>query len=423
MTSIKIKMTVAIAAFLCAFLAVSCQSAGPQPDPTAPSQDVASAVTEPSAIPTELPAPTEATDVPALADPSAIPDTAQNAYLVLLTLEFSAALMEETASSLQEGSIDGTEALGQLLAIGVILNAASDVLFEPPIEPVLEDTWNDAGLVSADLKELTSNWFNKEIDSSVVLQELPVIRGNLNAVLEAAEVALGAKYGIDSARMTEFRTQEIIRLLEGYYKGSDSTDDATEDSAEVIVEVAEVNWYVDTLGTLAFIGTVRNLGESDLEFVKVIISLRDAGGTLVDTDFTYTETDVVLSGEASPFHTIFLSEPPEWSDFEVVVEAREASDGAYRELQILSSSGRPSEFGWYEIVGEVENTGSQDAEFVKVVAMLYDAEDNLVDVDFTYVAFDTVSAGQSSPFKLTILTSGEGEIERYELIAEGNEKR
>lgn len=115
MTSIKIKMTVAIAAFL----AVSCQSAGPQPDPTAPSQDVASAVTEPSAIPTELPAPTEATDVPALADPSAIPDTAQNAYLVLLTLEFSAALMEETASSLQEGSIDGTEALGQLLAIGV----------------------------------------------------------------------------------------------------------------------------------------------------------------------------------------------------------------------------------------------------------------------------------------------------------------
>ena len=39
-----------------------------------------------------------------------------------------------------------------------------------------------------------------------------------------------------------------------------------------------------------------------MEYVKIVVTLYDDAGTIVGTDFTYTELDVIPPGDKSPFH-------------------------------------------------------------------------------------------------------------------------
>ena len=71
-------------------------------------------------------------------------------------------------------------------------------------------------------------------------------------------------------------------------------------------------------------------------------------------------------------------------------------------LTIEQGEQRINDFGWYEIVGEVVNGGSDATEYVQVVATFYDEAGRVIDTDFTFTDPSDLSAGQSAPFEITV---------------------
>jgi hypothetical protein len=58
----------------------------------------------------------------------------------------------------------------------------------------------------------------------------------------------------------------------------------------------------------------------------------------------------------------------------------------------------------FHIVGEVQNTGTEAAEFVQIVASFYNENGQFVGTSFTYTTPNTVSPGTKAPFDIQLLT-------------------
>lgn len=184
-------------------------------------------------------------------------------------------------------------------------------------------------------------------------------------------------------------------------------------------EVFEINTYISG-ETLYFIGIVRNTGNVDLAFVEVHVTLRDSGDKLIMSESSYSARDVIPVGEASPFNVLFYSETPDYAKYEVTVEGRENTMyQVYKEFEIVSADGQVPSFWDYEIAGEIRNIGSSDAEFVSIIAVLYDAENHIIGLDTTYSDFDVVTAGGTSPFSILFLSKAEGVVDHFEFFIEG----
>ncbi len=186
------------------------------------------------------------------------------------------------------------------------------------------------------------------------------------------------------------------------------------------VDVLESNWYTDSIGTLYFIGIIKNSGNVDLEFTEAIATLRDDSGTLVGSASSFSTLDIIRPGEISPFKILFLNTPANWTKYEIVVQGQEASFlSSYRDFEIVSSQGKTADFGVYTIVGEVKNIGNKDAEFVEIIAIMYDANGKIIGTESTFAKLDKVVAGSTSPFEVLVLSIADGAIDHYDLIVEG----
>lgn len=71
-------------------------------------------------------------------------------------------------------------------------------------------------------------------------------------------------------------------------------------------------------------------------------------------------------------------------------------------VEIVSSSSYVK-YGMTSIVGEVENTGTDNLEYVMITATFYDANENVVDTGFTYARMDIIKPGDKAPFQITSL--------------------
>jgi hypothetical protein len=162
-------------------------------------------------------------------------------------------------------------------------------------------------------------------------------------------------------------------------------------------------------GSTYIVGEVRNDLSDVVQFVQIVGRFYDSSGLLIDTDFTYTDLDLLRPGEKSPFRLIISDESVaqridnytlgvNWDP----VFADPSAVAAATVLTIQEGEQRINDLGWYEIVGEVVNGGTDDTEFVKVVATFYDETGRVIDTDFTYTDPTDVPAGQSAPFELTV---------------------
>jgi hypothetical protein len=78
---------------------------------------------------------------------------------------------------------------------------------------------------------------------------------------------------------------------------------------------------------------------------------------------------------------------------------------------------------YFHIVGEVTNTASEEKEFVKVTATIYDEDNNVIGTDTAFTSPSTVSSQESAPFEFMIGqddVSDIGAIKSYKLTANDN---
>lgn len=218
---------------------------------------------------------------------------------------------------------------------------------------------------------------------------------------------------------TPFNTQIIPTSEQEAGEAQPTPSFTPETQPALLAEAVDIAYYGDD--SLYFIGLIKNTGNVDLEFVEIHITLRDSNGTLVASESSYSDLDVIPVGQISPFKVIFFDNPGAWQNYEINIEGDEAGFlNPYTSFEVISSQGSVPSFGAFEIVGEIRNTGDSDAEFVEIIAALYDADNHVIGVDFTFSEFDKVTAGGSSPFELLLFNKASGEVDHYELYVQGN---
>ena len=72
------------------------------------------------------------------------------------------------------------------------------------------------------------------------------------------------------------------------------------------------------------------------------------------------------------------------------------------DLLVLSHSSYVDNFGYFHLVGEVENVGSQNTETNKITATFFDNEGNVVVTASCYTYLDILKPGQNSPFEIIL---------------------
>lgn len=153
---------------------------------------------------------------------------------------------------------------------------------------------------------------------------------------------------------------------------------------------------------LNIVGEVVNNTEQWYEFVKIVATLYDTDKNMLGTAYTYIELDKLapldtgvfkLSNKVGGLATSVVS-------YELQVQGRPTSKSPYGDLIVMVKNKYESH-GYYHLVGQVENRGKLDCEFIKIVAAFYDANNKVVAVYYTYTELDRILAGGNSPFDLS----------------------
>lgn len=76
--------------------------------------------------------------------------------------------------------------------------------------------------------------------------------------------------------------------------------DAMDTSANCVL-VGDITVQEDFEGDIKFLGEIKNDGDAKALFVKITFTMKDSGGSVIDTDFTYVNSTDLDPGQTSSF--------------------------------------------------------------------------------------------------------------------------
>ncbi len=355
----------------------------------------------------EAPTPPAAAQEPA-PGPASLSEESRRAYTALMLVEGSIVMLEETASQVQTGQSDGPETFGRVLGIGLILKATEEALQQPAADPALQPAWEAAREAVPLIRETIRRWVDKEIGAAEVASALEPARTQMVEALRLGDDAM-AQYGVEPTQLADLRETAMADLRQSMteteavpeVEPEREADAGSTEAASPALEIVATHDYIDTIDYLHIVGEVANRSDKPQAFVKVTATLYDEAGTVIETDFTYTAIDIVPPGQTVPFE-LSTDQYANLADYKVQVQGRPADELPYAGLSVVNQSDYVDDIGYRHIVGEVSNQGQASAEFVQVVASLYDEAGQIVGTDFTYADLDVLPPGGTSPFELSV---------------------
>jgi hypothetical protein len=165
-----------------------------------------------------------------------------------------------------------------------------------------------------------------------------------------------------------------------------------------VVRVLSSSAFVPYAGSsyLYIVGEVRNDTGSNVRFVNISATLRDSGGNVVDSDYSYSMIGILNPGMTSPFRVIF-SDAPSWSTYDLQVTWDTTSQQPYA-LELLNSDSYFDSSDAYHVVGEIRNQHAEQRTFVKAFVTLYDATGQVIGVDYDYTNPYDLNPSQTASF-------------------------
>ena len=116
------------------------------------------------------------------------------------------------------------------------------------------------------------------------------------------------------------------------------------------------------------------------------------GSTLLDVIPAYSKAPFVIG----PFHsTTNNAGPVTYFDLH---ETGQSGTLPRQDLVVPATSNSYSAGSWLYVRGEVQNTGTTDAKFVKAIITLYNPDGTIIGAISTYTNPSTIPAGGSAPF-------------------------
>lgn len=171
------------------------------------------------------------------------------------------------------------------------------------------------------------------------------------------------------------------------------------------ITVLSSRTYIDDYGFYHLVGEIQNNLGVPITYAKIVATFYDSQGQVVATDFTYSMIDILRPGEKSPFEIALLdaSQIQKISSYKLSGSWLPAR-ALPAKLVLKVGDSYLDEYGFFHLVGEVQNIGENTANYVKVTAAFYDKDNKILASSFTYTSND-IQPGQSAPFEITLLDS------------------
>ena len=192
-----------------------------------------------------------------------------------------------------------------------------------------------------------------------------------------------------------------------------------------LLPVSEVTNYKNTLGAFTVIGTVRNQGTQPLTNIRVTAMVSDNKGTTIGTaqDTFLPLVITIPPGASAPFSITFAGFSGDPAKVDVASQA-DVADAAnkYPAVAGLTVSdtqlNTQVENGSGTITGQVKNTGTTTAGSVRVLAIAYNAQGQVVDVAKGTAKPDKLTIGATAPYQASFRRPSV-QISKVETLAVG----
>ena len=170
------------------------------PEPTFTTAPTATQSPSPTFTPTSTPIPPE------------LSEAARQTYLAMLFIQIDAELIKEAAVRTQSGELSGVDQFGALLAIAALMEGVDQSL--PDISPPesLQEYWSEITEIHEQTKGIMRDWFNEEINSSDVVEEISPLLSSLEQQLSRVENSLADEFNFDVNEITQAR-EEILESV------------------------------------------------------------------------------------------------------------------------------------------------------------------------------------------------------------------
>jgi len=173
---------------------------------------------------------------------------------------------------------------------------------------------------------------------------------------------------------------------------------------QIELEAGSYTSYLDSIGTLWFVGEIINKGNAPAQNVEVALSLLDDNGKVaaVGSDrFSFIQANGKF-----PFKIMVNKAPKEWKEVKIQIQGTPYNSKSfmppYIDLKTDQVTGQlpDSSYGKYGLAGTVINVGQKTATLVHIVAVAYDKDGKVIDVGDTFATLTDIEPGGDSPFSL-----------------------
>jgi len=222
--------------------------------------------------------------------------------------------------------------------------------------------------------------------------------------------------GIVDPRLLQIGQELIIPPPEG-----DPEEPATPTPTPPPLTVEAINFLETQQGTLWCLGKVSNPGTDALSEVVVEASLFDGGGVLLAREAAFIQLDVIPPGEAVPFAVLFDDPPSSFAQYHVAaVSGIPITDQAryYFDLEAFDLHGSQQDIATYRLSGQLRNWGPHDAEAIRLVAVLYDADGKVLAQRQAELSVELLKAGAITPFEMDLIVP-HGVVDKFDVLVQG----
>ena len=189
---------------------------------------------------------------------------------------------------------------------------------------------------------------------------------------------------------------------------------------EIIVENDQT--YIGNDGILHIVGEIKNDTKSPVNKIKIIATLMDDDGKVLDTINGKVLTNIIMPGMKGSFDIITNEKKIDnFFDYDLGFEYKLAAP-KNQVIEIISSEMKRDQLNNLIISGTIENNGDITANMINVVATLYDRNGKVLTVSKIQTQPDFLRAGEESHFLIPIYEKNQSlNVADYTIIAESDE--
>lgn len=157
------------------------------------------------------------------------------------------------------------------------------------------------------------------------------------------------------------------------------------------IKIVSYSYYIDSIGLLVVVGEVQNVGSNTVDKVLVTGTVSSSDGHQANSGI-YAWVNNLIPQQKAPFYLEFSSDSSSdgsWtSDISNVAISVYQADATvsyqYQDLTITKKSATQTSDGVFWVNGDIQNTGTQTASNITVVAAFYNSTGATVAVGYTY---------------------------------------